>query len=269
MYNSIVMMLKNNISFLGITLNMYGLIIAIGMLIAVFVVTKICKQRGFKKEDIFLVALYAIPCAIVGARLYYVIFSDTSFTFWQIFEIWKGGMAIYGGVIGGALGVVAYCLIHKKNFLKLADIAVIGLILGQSIGRIGCYFADCCYGIEVLNPAFQWFPISTQINGVWHYSTFFYESICDMIIFIILLVLITKRIHTPGIIMGLYFAFYGFVRCIIETFRGDSLYFLGMKVSQLLSLILLIAGIILIVIIYTKKDKKKVTIEDNSIKKDS
>ena len=264
------MMLSGSFSIFGLTINLYGLIIAIGMLIAVFVVTKICHHRGFKSEDIFLVALYAIPLAIIGARLYYVIFSDNSFTFWQVFEIWKGGMAIYGGVIGGAAGVVLYCVIHKKNFIKIADIAVVGLILGQGIGRIGCYFANCCYGIEVTNEALQWFPLSTQIHGIWHYSTFFYESFCDLIIFGVLLFLITKKIRTPGIIMSLYFAFYGFVRCIIEQFRGDSLYLLGMKVSQMLSLFLLIAGIILIVIIYTKKGKKKKeTIESNQSNKNS
>lgn len=264
------MLSRGSFSLFGLTINLYGLIIAVGMLLAVFVVTKICKNRGFKSEDIFLVALYAIPLAIIGARLYYVTFSDNTFTFWQVFEIWKGGMAIYGGVIGGAAGVVLYCVIHKKNFLKIADIAVVGLILGQGIGRIGCFFADCCYGIEVTNEALQWFPLSTQINGVWHYSTFFYESFCDFVIFAVLMFLIIKKIHTPGIIMSLYFAFYGFVRCIIEQFRGDSLYLLGMKVSQLLSLLLLIAGIILIVIIYTKKDrKKKVTIENNQTDKNS
>ena len=255
-------LVQNNFYIFGLRFSMYGLLIAIGMLLAVFVVCKIANKRGMKPEDIYLVALYAIPFAIIGARLYYVIFSDHSFTFWEIFEIWNGGMAIYGGVIGGCLGVALYCVIHKKNFLKIADLAVVGLILGQAIGRIGCYFGGCCYGIEVTNQSAMWFPLSVQINGVWHYSTFFYESICNFIIFAILLYFILKHKQENGSILCMYLCLYGFVRCIIEQFRGDSLYIWGMKVSQLLSLGLTILGIILLIIINTKSKKDK-SVESN------
>lgn len=263
LYNVSMNLVQNNFYIFGLRFSMYGLLIAVGMLLAIFVVCKITNKRGMKPEDIYLVALYAIPLAIIGARLYYVIFSDHSFSFWEIFEIWNGGMAIYGGVIGGCLGVVLYCAIHKKNFLKIADLAVVGLILGQAIGRIGCYFGGCCYGIEVVNEGAMWFPLSVQINGVWHYSTFFYESICDFIIFAILLLFILKRKQANGSILCMYLCFYGFIRCIIEQFRGDSLYFFGMKVSQLLSIGLMILGIILLIIINTKSKKGK-SVENNS-----
>ncbi|MBQ3494305.1 MAG: prolipoprotein diacylglyceryl transferase, partial [Clostridia bacterium] len=167
----------------------------------------------------------------------------------------SGGMAIYGGVIGGAGGVLLYCLIHKKNFLKVADVAVVGLILGQAIGRIGCYFSSCCYGIEVTNPSHMWFPFATQINGIWHYSTFFYESFCGILLFVLLLVLLHK-LKKPGSIMACYLMGYGLIRCVIETFRGDSLYIGPIKVSQLLSGILVLAGIILMVLIYTIRKRK-------------
>ena len=94
---------------------------------------------------------------------------------------------------GGAIAIVLYCLIHKKNFLRVADVAAVGLILGQGIGRIACYFGHCCYGIEVTNPSLQWFPLSTQIDGVWHYSTFFYEAIWNFIGFIILYFVYNKN----------------------------------------------------------------------------
>ena len=135
------MLVSDGFSILGLNIKFYGLIIALGMLIAIFVVCKICNKRNLKSDDIFVIAIYALPLAIIGARIYFVLFSGNSFTFWEVFEIWKGGMAIYGGVIGGAVGVILYCIIHKKNFLCVADVAVIGLILGQAIGRIGCYFA--------------------------------------------------------------------------------------------------------------------------------
>ena len=247
----------NNIFYIfGIRFSMYGLIIAIGMLLGIFVGTKIAKLRGLKVEDIYLLALYALPLSIVGARLYYVIFSSTNFTFKEIFEIYNGGMAIYGGVIGGCLGVVLFCIIHKKNFLKVADICSTCLILGQAIGRIGCYFAGCCYGIEVTNPNAMWFPLSVEINGTWHYSTFFYESICNFIIFAILLYFILKRNKKSGTILCMYLAFYGAVRCVIEKFRGDSLYAGTLKVSQILSLLLIVISIILLIVINTNKKGK-------------
>lgn len=242
-------------SIFGLEIKFYGLLIALGMVLGVFVACKLAKYRNLKSDDIILLALYVLPLAVIGARLYYVIFSEHSYTFWEIFEIWNGGMAIYGGVIGGAIGVILYCVIHKKNFIDVADIAVVALILGQGIGRIGCYFAGCCYGIEVTDPAFMWFPLSTQINGVWHLSTFFYESICDFIIFFVFLWLIREKVKTRGVMLSLYLISYGAVRCAIETFRGDSLYIGTMKVSQLLSLILMVVGIILLFVIYTKKRK--------------
>ena len=173
-------------------------------------------------------------------------------------------MAILGGVIGGALGVVLFCLIHKKNFLCVADVAVVGLILGQGIGRIGCYFSSCCYGIEVTNPAAQWFPLATQINGVWHYSTFFYESFFDLVTFVGLIFAI-RKLSKPGSTLALYLMCYGVIRVIIETFRGDSLYLFntGIKVSQLLSGIMIVAGIIIMICIYTIK-RKGVKHENNN-----
>lgn len=263
------MLVIDGFSLFGINIKFYGLIIALGMVLAIFVVCKICKYRNLKTDDIIIVALYILPLSIIGARLYYVLFSEHSYTFWEIFKIWEGGMAIYGGVIGGTLGVVLYCLIHKKNFFLVGDVAVIGLILGQAIGRIGCYFSSCCYGIEVTNPGLMWFPLSTQIDNVWHLSTFFYESICDFIIFAVLLYLITKKVKTKGVISSLYLICYGTVRCIIETFRGDSLYLWGIKVSQLLSGILVLVGIILLIVIYTNKNKKGKVSEINNISKNT
>ena len=177
----------------GLEITYYGFIIAIGMALGVLLACKNAKLRGLTSDDFVIAACYVLPLAIIGARLYYVIFSGQSYTFTEVFRIWDGGMAIYGGVIGGAIGVTLFCLIHKKNFLDVADVVAPSLILGQAIGRIGCYFAGCCYGIEVTNENLMWFPLSTQINGVWHLSTFFYESLWDLAVFVILLVLLRKN----------------------------------------------------------------------------
>lgn len=237
----------------GIKITYYGFLIAVGMGLGVFLACKLAKKRNLKGDDFVVLACYALPLSILGARLYYVIFSPEHYSFLEFFQIWKGGMAIYGGIIGGAIGVILYCLIHKKNFLDVADIAVVSLILGQAIGRIGCYFAGCCYGVEVTNPSQQWFPFATKIDGVWHYSTFFYESFCNFCVFVFLLIMIMKKVKTRGVMTGLYLVCYGAVRAVIETFRGDSLYIGVLKVSQLLSILLVIAGLVLILLVLDKK----------------
>ena len=234
----------------------YGLIMAFAMILGVIVACLNAKKRGLKSIDILILACYVLPLAVIGARIYYFIFSlDNYDSFWQIFEIWNGGLAIYGGVIGGALGVMLYCLIHKKNFFAVADIAAPSLILGQAIGRIGCFFAGCCYGIEVTNDAHMWFPLSTQINGVWHYSTFFYESFWNFLVFaaLMLVLYLGKNIKEYGVVMSLYFILYGIGRAWIEALRGDSLYLGAIKVSQLLSILLIIAGVAIITVIYVYK----------------
>lgn len=234
----------------------YGLIMAFAMILGVIVACLNAKKRGLKSNDILILACYVLPLAVIGARIYYFIFSlDNYDSFWQIFEIWNGGLAIYGGVIGGALGVMLYCLIHKKNFFAVADIAAPSLILGQAIGRIGCFFAGCCYGIEATNDAHMWFPLSTQINGVWHYSTFFYESFWNFLVFaaLMLVLYLGKNIKEYGVVMSLYFILYGIGRAWIEALRGDSLYLGAIKVSQLLSILLIIAGVAIITVIYVYK----------------
>lgn len=231
----------------GAEITYYGLLIAVGMALGVYVACKNAKLRGLTSDDFIIAACYVLPLAIIGARLYYVIFSDHSYSFGEIFRIWDGGLAVYGGVIGGAIGVALFCLIHKKNFLDVADVIAPSLILGQAIGRIGCYFAGCCYGIEVTDLNLMWFPLSTVINGEWHLSTFFYESIWNFIVFAILMVLLRKdKYRYRGSSIAMYFILYGIGRAWIEALRGDSLYLGSIKVSQLLSILLIIGGVILI-----------------------
>ncbi len=251
---------EHSLFLFGLEITYYGLIIAIGMALGVFVACKNAKFRGLVADDFILAACYVLPLAIIGARLYYVTFSGETYSFGEIFRIWDGGMAIYGGVIGGAIGVALFCLIHKKKFLDVADVVAPSLILGQAIGRIGCYFAGCCYGIEVTNESLMWFPLSTQINGVWHLSTFFYESLWNLLAFVILLILLRKNKYKfRGSSIAMYFILYGIGRAWIEALRGDSLYIGAIKVSQLLSILLIIGGLLLILInfLLVKKGKTK------------
>lgn len=244
--------------FFGLEVTYYGFLIAVGMALGVFVACKNAKFRGFKSDDIIILACYVLPLAVIGAKLYYLTFSGQPFSFWDIFKIWEAGLAIYGGVIGGALGLVIYCLIHKKNILDMCDIAAPSLILGQAIGRIGCYFAGCCYGIEVTDPSLTWFPLSTFVHGGWHLSTFFYESIWDFATFLLLILLLRKnKVRQRGTIVALYFIIYGIGRAWIEALRGDSLYLGAIKVSQLLSILLIVLGIAIILTTYLLGRKGK------------
>lgn len=252
--------------FFGLRVTYYGLIIAFAIGLGVFLACKNAKLRGLKSDDVLIAACYIVPIAIVCARIYYVIFDERVQNFAEIFKIWDGGISIMGAVIGGAIGVALYCLIHKKNFLDVGDIVVPSLILGQALGRIGCYFAGCCYGIEVTNPKCMWFPLSTYVHGAWHLSTFFYESIWNLITFVVLMLLLRKfKLKQRGCISAWYLIIYGVGRAWIEALRGDSLMLGSIKVSILVSIFMVIAGIAILIFYFVrdKKTKSKVPIANN------
>ena len=241
----------------GLHITFYGLLIAVGFILAILLAFYHAKKRGLTSEDIITLAIYVIPLSILGARTYYCIFSGETFSFAEFFAIWNGGMAILGGVIGGVIAVLIYSIVHQKNFLMICDIAAPSLILGQCIGRVGCYFAGCCYGHEVTNESLQFFPISIFTNGGWHLATNFYECFWCLI-GLVLLVLLFRKFQQKGVITCCYLIFYGIGRGIIETFRGDSLYFFstGLKVSQILAIIIVIVGIIGLILIHNKYKKQ-------------
>jgi len=175
----------------GLNVKFYGILMASAMLIGVILACKNAKSRGLTSDNIFALALYILPLAIIGARLVYVLGADHSYTFLEMIKIWEGGMSIYGGIIGGAVGVLVFCLIHKKNFLDVADVAVVSLILGQAIGRWGNFFNQEVYGRIITDPSWQWFPFGVLLdNGEWHYALFFYEFLLNLAIFVLLLYII-------------------------------------------------------------------------------
>lgn len=234
----------------GINIEWYGLLIGIGMLIGILIAIPRAKKINITSDFIIDCAIVCIPCAIIGARIYYCLFYGESYTFAEFLRIWEGGIAIYGGILGGTLGLFILCLIRKWDFLKFGDCIAPSLVLGQAIGRIGCYFAGCCYGVETTNKNLMFFPMSVKIDGVWHLSTFFYESFFCVIIFLILIFAL-RKIKIKGLVTCTYFILYGIVRFIIEAFRGDSLYIGLIKVSQLVSVIMVV--IFTIVLIFQLK----------------
>ena len=257
-----MLFIPSEIHIFSLGIPIYGIMITLGMIAGITIACFLAKKKeNLSADDILTLALYVIPLSILGARTYYCIFAETKPVFW---EIWNGGLAILGGVIGGFIGIVLYTLIHKKNLLDILDVAAPALILGQSIGRIGCIFGGCCYGWEVTDPAFQFFPIAVPHGDEWHLATMFYESILCLVGFFGLWQIFKKFHTTRSVTACCYLIYYGFIRCIIETFRGDSLYlFAGIKVSQLVSFLCLVGGIIGLIIIHNKNKNKNETNKDS------
>lgn len=245
----------------GLEIKFYGITSALAYILGVLITCLLAKRRGFKADDILTLALYVIPLAIIGARVYYVLFSLDKYTnFVDVFKIWEGGLAFYGGLIGGAIGVGLYCIIHKKNIFALFDLIAVAMVFAQGVGRWGNFFNQEAFGYEVTNPDWQWFPFAVYIEnlGEWHLATFFYESLWDFATFAVLLTMLLKvNFKGPGVVGASYFVLYGIGRAWIEGLRTDSLYWGSLRVSQVLSIIFIIFGLALIIWYMIKHRRKK------------
>ena len=233
------------------SISWYGLLIVTGAALAVFLASREEKRAGLPKDTIIDLALWVLPIGIIGARLYYVAFSWSSYRDnpLSILNIHEGGLAIYGGLIAGVITVILFCRHRKLSVLKVFDVIAPGVALAQALGRWGNYFNQEAYGLPLTDPSLCFFPLGVQImeNGapVWHMATFFYESILDFAIFLFLIIARRKLPHRTGDVFFGYLFLYGATRLIVENFRMDSLYSGGeVRVSQLLSV--LICGAILI-----------------------
>ncbi len=249
-------------SILGVEIKFYGLIMAFSMLIGVFLACRLAKKRGIKSDDIYTLALILLPCSVVGARLYYCFFYEYDYTFGELFNIKQGGLAIYGGVIGGVVGIIIFALIKKdwKIVFELMDICAPCLILGQALGRWGNFFNQEAYGNLVTNQNLQWFPFAVWIENesAWFQATFFYESLWNLIGFGLLMVAHHKTKKT-GSVTGAYLIWYGIGRTWIEGLRSDSLYLgtSGIRVSQLLSVLIVLVGVVVIGVNIYKSFKER------------
>ena len=226
------------------SLPMYALLICSAILIGVWLCGRNTARLSLPKDAGLDVALWGVPSALIGARLYYCVFrwADYAGDPLSVFRVWEGGLAIYGGVIGGLLGVFALSRRRKVSFWALVDMTIPSLLLGQAIGRWGNFFNQEAYGNPVLSPALQFFPLAVLVNGSWYQATFFYESMWDLLGFLILWC--TRKRWRPGDGLPLYMIVYGLGRVWIEGLRSDSLYIPGtsVRISQLLSLLMGLAG---------------------------
>ena len=244
----------------GYPIYYYAVIIVCGIILATVVVALLFKRRNIPTEWVLDLLLCILPLGIIGARTFFVL-TDPSSDITQWFSTFRdGGLSIIGGVIGGSLGVVLFCLIHKINFFRVADCLVPGVILAQAIGRWGNFVNQEVYGAEVTNEALQWFPLAVFIEktGEWHYAFFFYESMLNLVIFALLFVLMWKFKKKPsGLALAGYLFGYGTVRSIMEPLR-DPQFILGssMPVSQVIALVMAFGGLTLAICLLIWNYKK-------------
>ena len=242
----------------------YGITMAVAIIVGVLVAMWQLKRKGYNMEVILDFAIIVIPCAVVGARLYYVIFAWDQFAdnLLSILYIWQGGLAIYGGIIGGIIGGFILCKKRKYKFGTIADAVAPGLAIAQAIGRWGNYFNQEAFGYAVTDPRIINFPFAcvqitkthyvevydaarrTLCTAEFHLATFFYESVWNLIVFIILAIYL-KRKRPRGNGFAWYMILYGIGRFIIEGLRVDSLWLIDgvIRISQAVSVVIMIMGI--------------------------
>ncbi|HLR08901.1 MAG TPA: prolipoprotein diacylglyceryl transferase [Bacillota bacterium] len=246
------------IQFGSLSIYWYGVIIAAGALIGLFLATREADRLGLDKDLMIDLLMFSIPIAILFARIYYVIFEWEQYAsgpWWKPLAIWEGGIAIHGALIGAVLTAIVFARVKKVSFWQIADIAAPSLILGQAIGRWGNFMNQEAHGGVMSEAAYQnlhqYLPdfIMNQmcIDGLYYYPTFLYESIWNLLVFVFLLVLRRKN-PLRGELFLSYLIGYSIGRFFIEGMRTDSLYLFDLPIrqAQLLSVVLIIGAIFLI-----------------------
>ena len=225
----------------------YGIIIAAGFILAVIYASRRAPQFGISGDDLSDMAILALPVAVICARIYYVIFQweDYKDNLSEVIAIWHGGLAIYGGVIGALLAVALY---DRKNRLSIPgtfDVAVLGLLIGQCIGRWGNFVNGEAHGSETT----ALLGMTVNGEGPFH-PTFLYESLWNFVGFWVLHFISKKYYRFKGQLFLCYLIWYGAGRAWIEGLRTDSLYLggTGIRVSQLVAVASCVVGVVLLIL---------------------
>ncbi len=240
----------------GFDVRWYGILIAVAMVLAVVISYKRAPKHGIEKESILDIAIISIPAGVLGARLYYVIFSWDYYGAHpsEILNFRGGGLAIHGGIIFGLFAGYFVCRYKKINFFNAADLVVPTIALAQAIGRWGNYFNGEAHG-GVTNV-----PWAITVDGLKVHPTFLYESIWCFLIFLLLIYLDNKP-HFIGRITCLYGILYSIERFFVEALRTDSLMLGPFKQAQLISFATIIICIILYIFLKKRGEKTKETVK--------
>ena len=231
----------------------YAVYILFGLMLGVYLAVKGAPRKKILQDDILDFILIAFPLSIIGARIYYVAFSwsDYKDNILSVFAIWNGGIAIYGGLITGA--IILYFSTQSRfiKTLDFVDVVVPSVMLAQAIGRWGNFFNQEAYGkaVDSLNYLPGFIRDQMYIDGAYRQPTFLFESLWNLLGFVVICILRRRpKLLKQGEITAFYLIWYGCGRLLIEGLRTDSLMFLGIRVSQWLSGILILVGIIMVVL---------------------
>ena len=250
----------NDVAFtlFGWEIRWYGLLISAAVVLSLALGLTACKKYGIEQNDLLDYMIFALPAAIIGARLYYVIFNFDVYrdNLLSVFHYWEGGLAVYGGVLGGAIAILIVARVKKQKVLKIVDFVIPYVALSQGIGRWGNFFNQEAFGGRTTLP---WGMTGDRIevfvrNQGWPagslvHPTFLYESLWCLLTFAVIIIFRRKTKKLDAECSAIYMMMYGLERMLVEGLRTDSLYIgnTGIRVSQLLSAILVILGITLFI----------------------
>ena len=252
----------------------YSFFILIAVIVGFCLALREGKKRKIDSDIIFDMGFYTVIFGILGARIYYVLFNLKiyQYDFLEIFRLWNGGLAIHGGILFGLLTIFVYAKIKRIKMFELTDIVAPSLIIGQAIGRWGNFFNSEAHGpvttfsnLKRLNIIPDFVIKGMKINGVYYHPTFYYEFLWCILGFIILI--LVRRLYKKyknGQLTCLYLMWYSLGRFFIESLRTDSLLFFGLKIAQIISIILFVLSLVLYIVITAKSEE----IHDNSTKEE-
>ncbi len=260
----------------GFTIALYGVVIGIGMFVGVSLVVYMAKKEGYKAEDIYDLALCLLIFGIIGARLYYVVFSWDYYKehLGSIMNIRQGGLAIYGGVIAGFFALCVFCKIKKLKILAVADLAILGVLVGQIFGRWGNFTNRECFGgysdgvlaMRLPLAAVRSSDLTPEIlehvadgtNYIQVHPTFLYESLFNLALLLLILFVFWKKRKFDGEMMLCYFGGYGIGRFFIEGLRTDSLMIpsTNIAVSQMLGMALFVVSCFIWIVMRAQNYRK-------------
>ena len=236
-----------------LTIYWYSFLIIIAVIIGYNIIVNYSKKLNYKTGAIIDMTFGLVISAILGARLYYCLFNFEAYqdNLIEMFMIWNGGLAIYGAILGGMLYMLYYCKKRDIKFIKVLDIFSLSLLLGQAIGRWGNFFNSEAYGgkttYTALKSSFipEFIIEGMHIDGFYRQPTFLYESIWCLIGVVILYFIRRRDLKVNGKQISFYMIWYGIGRFFIEALRSDSLYLGSFRISQLVSLLLIITGLLI------------------------
>lgn len=242
----------------GLTVHTYGFFIAMGVLSGIFFARYEAGRLGMDADRVVDACFYMVIAAIAGSRLFYVF---TNFKFFiaspvEIFKIWNGGLVFYGGFIGAIIVMIVFIKRYRLDLGKFCDVGAVSLPLGHFLGRIGCFFAGCCYGKTCDLPWAIVFrhPDSLAPLNIPIHPTQIYSSLSNLIIFLVLFFYRTRK-SFDGQLFWIYVIFYGVNRSIIELFRGDYRGgdILGLfSISQTIGIMSVVIAVIMLIVLGRK-----------------